>query len=49
MDALVFNYYEWERSGWFTKEELDSASDNGFIDTKFGVACYLARPVLVTT
>lgn len=44
---LVFNRQEWLMNPLikFTEEELDNADDVGFIATKGGVDCYLARKV----
>ena len=44
---LVFNKQEWLYNPLFkwTEEELDNANDKGFIGTKDGVDCYLARKV----
>lgn len=42
---LVFNKQEWLMSPLikFTEEEIDNADEKGFIATRGGVDCYLAR------
>lgn len=49
---LVFNKYEWQldtQSKYpmfgFTDEELDNADEKGLIKTKYGVDCYITRPI----
>lgn len=49
---LVFNKKWWQLErehkvlgyNW-TDEELDNADEKGFIGSKFGVDCYLTRPL----
>lgn len=48
---LLFNKQEWLLNPLikFTEEEIDAADERGFIATRCGIDCYLARPVEVFT
>lgn len=45
--VLIFNKGEWLMNPIFqwTEEEIDAADSRGFIGTKNGVDCYLARRI----
>lgn len=47
---LLFNKQQWLMDSIFnwTEEELDNADEKGYIGTKFGTDCYLARRLKVT-
>ena len=52
MMLLVLNKQEWQLErehmtlGFcWTDEEIENADEKGLIGTKFGIDCYLARPV----
>lgn len=42
---LVFNKHEWLVIQWFSQEEIDNADGKGFIGSKYGVDCYLTKPI----
>jgi hypothetical protein len=45
---LVFNRSEWLSDTTmfkFTEEDLDNADEDGFIMSRFGINCYLSRPI----
>jgi hypothetical protein len=31
--------------GWFTKEELEAADENGFVGMSAGIPCYITRHI----
>lgn len=47
---LVFNKYEWLMDktmfNW-TAEEINNADEKGLIGTKYGVDCYVTKPIRV--
>lgn len=47
---LIFNKQGWLMNPLikWTEEEIDNADEKGFIGTKCGVDCYLARKVKTT-
>lgn len=45
--VVVLNKIEWEHDFIFkwSKREIREADEQGFIGRKFGIDCYLARPL----
>lgn len=45
--VLVHNKQEWLRDSLmeWSEQEIDAADEKGLIGTKYGVDCYLSRPV----
>ncbi len=47
---IIFNKSEWllDKDFKWSEEEIDNANEIGLIGTKYGIDCYVTRPVEVT-